>query len=144
MVCQRKIWTPLSYGYCFLEMAPGPPRAGSGPSKKFFAGPPLQGRGGKGGTARGQVRKLSRALREQDGCWPQVPLTRQSPPNYMWYYRKSYKQKQNIRILSPLPKRRTSVILMIHDETTWYGVMVTIIMRQLLHLHRLEKHVGLQ
>jgi len=126
MVRQRKIWAPISYGYWFLEVTPGPPRAGLGPSKIFF-GPPW-----KGGPARGQVRNRNRECREQDGCWPQVPLTRQSPRNYIWYYRKRHKQIQNIRALGSFPKRRAPVILMIqHDETTWYGVLVTIIMRQI-------------
>ena len=72
------------------------------------------------------------------------PLTRQSPPNYLWYYRKRYKQIQNSRALGPFPNRRPPVILIIQrDETTWYGVLVTIIMRQILHRHRQEKHVGL-
>jgi len=30
------------------------------------------------------------------------------------------------------------------DETTWYGVLVTIIMRHILHRHRQEKQVVLQ
>jgi hypothetical protein len=42
MVHQRKFWTPLSYEYWFLEVAPGPPRAGSGLSKTSFSVPPVR------------------------------------------------------------------------------------------------------
>jgi len=39
LVRLRKIWAPPSCRYWFLEVAPGPPTAGSGPSKNFISVP---------------------------------------------------------------------------------------------------------